>query len=140
MEDTVGALPFTPTGLSVVSALVLIIIYLFRLNHQDRKEANARLSVVEGEHAEAVRREREHRATEREWLRAFYEQRIVAITATAEEQIKGLRVEIADLRMKLADMRVGIDAERAARFDAEEKLAGAEIAMQRLQSEQARRP
>jgi uncharacterized membrane protein len=134
--DPIGGLPFTAPGLSVIGVLCFIIAYLFRLNAVDRRDANARLSTVESEHAAVLIRERADREREREWLRDFYENRIGLITERYEGEVKGLRTEVAELHRDINSLRTGLDHERRLRYEAEERLHGAETVITRLQGGQ----
>lgn len=100
MADPLDVLPFTPTGISVIAALLFIIGYLFRLNAIDRRDAAARLSTLDAEAATRLANERADRKNEREWLTSFYENRLQRVTERYEQELGRRDEELAELRTR----------------------------------------
>jgi hypothetical protein len=118
------ALPFgAATSAGGIGVLTLIIIYLLRLNNQDRRDSAERLAAIEAEDDRRLETERADRAEERKWYRDFYENRLEQVSQRYDLELAALRAELAD--------------ERGHRLAAEEQLRGLQSELATLRSKRA---
>lgn len=92
--------PVIPSA-GVLGLLAWLIIHIMRQSRDDRSDYAGALAAIREQNAAEIKR----------------------LTERHDEQIKDLRNEVSSLRSEVADMRAQLEAERKARWEAEDSAA-----------------